>query len=522
MSGKFKIGKIERQPVTNEIEKPVVQEGQLVAETKEGQLVAETKEGQLVTEGQVVTEGPVTGVSFKAREEMERVTSNQSSISIPEFILGEPYPYFYHTWNKLLLCILKDVAETFHINNSNDLDPNIYVFNNDLKDDISKFSDFETQHKEYGNSLQNYYTIVNQTTESIADWKENERINITNITPIYLQKCENIMTTLFFMPLDQCHDFRGGRTSGSTSWVTEIPKGVLKKDVELEQLTAGITADIYSNDFMNTLVKTSFSGKQGIVGIMVIGDYSFQLLNNSAEYKTGDNLNIQKIMDNFAIPVNFDGNNINMNCDPRGNRLKLSIEGEDSQLIFLGFTSDGWDKGMHDVWSMNEIKHVYSIKIDSITQLQEGGGLEVKYSGDKVTVIENIVPCYEMIYKSKDENNLNAFINNFEIDGKKITKKNVDEFFTPEVFDKLYSAFLAELYRTKTDIVVEEDDEEEEEKEGVKEGVKEEVKEEVKKEVKKEEVVIYPQPNHFSGCNCFKCVRWRHQILTTPPRPCAK
>ena len=31
------------------------------------------------------------------------------------------------------------------------------------------------------------------------------------------------------------------------------------------------------------------------------------------------------------------------------------------------------------------------------------------------------------------------------------------------------------------------------------------------KEVKKEEVVIYPQPNHFSGCNCFKCVRWKNQ-----------
>jgi fumarylacetoacetate (FAA) hydrolase family protein len=30
-------------------------------------------------------------------------------------------------------------------------------------------------------------------------------------------------------------------------------------------------------------------------------------------------------------------------------------------------------------------------------------------------------------------------------------------------------------------------------------------------EVKKEEVVIYPQPNHFSGCNCFKCVRWKNQ-----------
>ena len=35
--------------------------------------------------------------------------------------------------------------------------------------------------------------------------------------------------------------------------------------------------------------------------------------------------------------------------------------------------------------------------------------------------------------------------------------------------------------------------------------------EEVKEVIKKEEVVIYPQPNHFSGCNCFKCVRWIKQ-----------
>jgi len=435
-----------------------------------------------------------TGVLFKPRQEMGRVESNQSSISIPEFLVGEPYPYFYHTWNKLLLCNLTDVAETFHINNSNDLDPNIYVFNNDLKDDtVSKFSDFETQHKEYGNSLQNYYTIVNQNPTGIEpDWKEKERINITNITPIYLQKCENIMTALFFMPLDQCHDFRGGRTSGSTSWVTETSKGVLKKDVDLEQLTTGITDNIYSNDFMNTLVKTSFSGKRGIVGIMVIGDDSFQLLNNSTEYKKDGNLDIQKIMDSFGQLITI-GGDINMNCDPRGNRLKLPVAEDHAQILFLGFTSDGWDKGMHDVWSMNEKKHVYSIKIDSITQLQEEGELEVKYSGDKVTIIENIVPCYEMLYKSKDENNLDAFINKFEIDGKKITKKNVDEFFTPEYFKKLYTAFLVELYRTKKDIVVEEEEEEEKEgvKEEVKEGVKEEVKEGVKEEVKedvKEEV----------------------------------
>jgi 6-pyruvoyl-tetrahydropterin synthase len=416
-------------------------------------------ERQKVTEDEI--EGPSTEISFKPREEMvniEKIATGNSSISIPEFLVGEPYPYFYHTWNKLLMCNLNDVSETFHINNSNDLDPNIYVFNNDLKDVNSNCSNFETQHHKYGNSLQNYYTIVNQKTESIdANWKEMERINITSITPVYLQKCENIMTTLLFMPLDQCHDFRGGRTSGSSSWVTEISKGILKKDVDGEQLVEGITENIYSNDFMNTLVKTSFSGKQGIVGIMIIGDESFQLLNNS-EYKNGGNLDIQKIMNSFGQFITI-GSDITMNCDPRGNRLKLPIQGKDAQIIFLGFTSDGWDKGMHDVWSMNERKHVYSIKIDSIKQLPSGEP-EVIYSGDIVTIIENIVPCYEMLYKSKDEGNPNAFINNFENDGKKITKSNFNDFFSQEAFDKLYKDFLAELYRTGKHIDVEEDEEE--------------------------------------------------------------
>ena len=130
--------------------------------TKEGQAVSDTKEGS------------DTGVLFE-REGFKRTGTEISSISIPEFTVGEPYPYFYHTWNKLLLCNLNDVVEAFHINNSDESSPNIYVFNNDLTDDISNF---ETQHNEYGNSLQNYYTIVNQTTKSIdPNWKEKERIN---------------------------------------------------------------------------------------------------------------------------------------------------------------------------------------------------------------------------------------------------------------------------------------------------------------------------------------------------------
>jgi hypothetical protein len=102
-----------------------------------------------------------------------------------------------------------------------------------------------------------------------------------------------------------------------------------------------------------------------------------------------------------------------MSCDPKGNRQRLTCGQKIAQVIFLGFTSDGWDKGMHDVWSMNEKKHIYSIRIDSIKQMPSGAP-EVKYSGDKVTIIENIVPCYEMLYKSKEEGDVNAFINNYQ------------------------------------------------------------------------------------------------------------
>ena len=418
----------------------------------------EEKEEAKGDEAKEDVKGEDTQISFfKRKEELRKPELVVSSISIPEFLTGEPYPYFYHKWNKLLLCNLNDVSEIFHINNSNDLEPNIYVFNNDLKDVNSRCSNFETQHNKYGNSLQNYYTIVNQTAENVdSDWKEKERINITSITPIYLQKCENIMTTLLFMPLDQCHDFRGGRTSGSSSWVTEISTGTLKKDVDVAKLVAGISDNLYSNDFMNTSVKTSFSGKQGVVGIMVIGDSSLELLNTS-EYKKGNDLDFQKIMDMFGQFITI-GGDINMNCDPRGNRFNLKINGSDAYILFLGFTSDGWDKGMHDVWNMNERKHIYSIKIDSIKRQTQSSELEVIYSGDKVTVIGNIVPCYEMIYKSKDESNADAFINHFQLsDGKKITKSNFNDFFSPEAFDKLYNDFLAELYRTGKEIKVEED-----------------------------------------------------------------
>ena len=414
------------------------------------ELEAELDEQISTTDYKKVTSSKVFEAKPEAKPEV-------TSISIPEFLVGEPYPYFYHTWNKLLLCDLKDTEEVFHIHNdSNNLEENIYIYN-------KQSVDFETQHKKYGNSLQNYYTVVPQTgTIDMNGWKDEERININNITPILLQKCDNIMTTLLFMPLDQCHDFRGGRTVGSSSWVTETSKGILKKDVDVEDIANGISENLYSNNFMNTLVKTSFSGKQGVIGIMVIGDDSYEtLLSTESEYKIdADSLDIQKIMEGYGEMITI-ASDIMMSCDPKGNRQRLTIGTKVAQILFLGFTSDGWDKGMHDVWSMNEKKHIYSIKIDSIRQATTSSNIEVVYSGDKVTVIDNIVPCYEMLYKSKEEGDANAFINNYQLeDGKKLSKSNFDEFFSAGNFDKLYADFLTELYREKGELHVEEDEEE--------------------------------------------------------------
>jgi hypothetical protein len=300
-----------------------------------------------------------TSIKFEKSEPILQA----SSVSIPEFLESEPYPYFYHTWNKRLMCNVEDVKEAFHINDNK---INIYISNEESNNNCNNFS---VQHNKYGNSLQNYYDIIEQTQYLQTNWRDQERINITNLTPIYLQKCENIMTTMLFMPLDQCHDFRGGRTTGSSSWVTEISKGTLMKDINVS-LENGITDNLYSNDFMNTLVKTSFSGKKNIVGIMVIGDDSMKtLLSDGSPFKISeDSIDIQKIMDSFGQLITI-ASDITMNCDPKGNRLKVNVNENTAQIIFLGFTSDGWDRGMHDVWSMNERKHIYSIKIDKIKQI---------------------------------------------------------------------------------------------------------------------------------------------------------
>jgi hypothetical protein len=399
-----------------------------------------------------------TSVESISPQSVSYVSTGEEKITQME-VLGVPYPYFYHTWPSFLFENTEDVKEVFHIDNSRD--DNIFIWNNQLNSSNTneKCTNFLEQHSKYGNSLQNYYTVVNQTGNLPESWQSTDRMNITDITPIYLQKCENIMTTLLFMPLDQCHDFRGGRTSDSTSWVTMSKKGVLKSNVKEQYIQQGITSNIYSNNFMNTLVNTSFSGMKDIVGIMVISDNSLQLLKQS-EYFVNETLNFQNIMLQLGIDISL-GNDLYMNCNSGGNRKEFEINGEKAYVIFLGFTSDGWDKGMHDVWSMNEKKHIFSIKIDKIIRENENGNgngaLNITYSGNKITTIDNIVPCYEIIYKNMDKT---GFINGYELNQVKINSNNINSLFESNNFNTFYENLLSELYRTNRLQIQNEDDNE--------------------------------------------------------------
>ena len=88
----------------------------------------------------------------KPKLEESKLKSPVSIVDLPP--TNEPYPYFYHTWNKLLLCNLNDVSKTFNTDIKNTENANMYVYNKEL-------NEFKIEHDIYGNSLQNYY-IINQ------------------------------------------------------------------------------------------------------------------------------------------------------------------------------------------------------------------------------------------------------------------------------------------------------------------------------------------------------------------------
>jgi hypothetical protein len=78
--------------------------------------------------------------------------------------------------------------------------------------------------------------------------------------------------------------------------------------------------------------------------------------------------------------------------------------------------------------------------------------------GEKITIFENIVPSYELLYNSKEKEG--GFINNFKLNGNLITKQNYNDFFEENNFEKLFQSFMDTVYQEKDGIAHDSDIEE--------------------------------------------------------------
>ena len=273
---------------------------------------------------------------------------------------------------------------------------------------------YEKEHDEYANQLQLYYTLLKKPVDPLPD--AGRLINIRNLTPILIQRTEGILSTLLFITLDQNHDFRGGRTAGSDSWVT-VKKPTFVSKVKSIDETTNIPLPM-SNSYLNTLVNTSFSGLNSLIGLLIIDDEHYEALSstNTKYFDTKTKKIKNEIMELFdSITFNttseFGGFNIYMNgCSPDGNNEKL----DGMPITFLSFAQSTWDHGMHNIWTFDKKKHIYLVQLKSLTAT--AGLLQPDYSVFEYTIIENIVPNYECYYNSAADEN-NNFLNYLKENG---------------------------------------------------------------------------------------------------------
>lgn len=324
--------------------------------------------------------------------------------------------YFKTKWSSSLLCN-DEVFQTIY-NDSGYLDDNGLVLTND---------DYEDKHNKFANILQQYYTLYKKTDQYKSD--NSSLVSLRELTPVLLQRTEGILSTLLFITLDQNHDFRGGRTAGSESWVT------VKNSTFVGKASWVNNKFEYplNNTYLNTLVNTSFSGLKSIIGLLIINDEFIQNLVSSTDFynQTEDKLNILSIMQQFNIGYDSIGTDINMRgSSPDGNRIKLnngSIE-----MLFLSFANSTWDHGMHDIWTVDSKKHVYLVQLKSLTKTPTR--LDPEYDSFKYTVIENIIPTYECFFSSADNDisYLGAILgdaNSVAYKQSEITEEKLEEYY---------------------------------------------------------------------------------------------
>jgi hypothetical protein len=272
---------------------------------------------------------------------------------------------------------------------------------------------------------------------------ENEtNIPLLDLTPIYLQNTNNIINSLIFMNLDQGHDFHDGSartktSSGNSTWVDLDVKGKgfinqIKRSIfnikypDGNNILTSAKGEIFGNsDFIKGSLNTTFVGGNGAYGFVVIDDENLQKHNNS-------NISIEKnIIEVIKKNINIKILNLPDKIyfvgegDTYGDQGRtFTIENNDDKeinILFLPFYQRVYNGSMHKLWSFNNIKHIYLIKISEITLNKQPNSMELSnpvFTCEKFTTISNITPQYVLNYNQFlngiKKGDSNTFVNKFK------------------------------------------------------------------------------------------------------------
>jgi hypothetical protein len=428
---------------------------------------------------------------------LQPFTAEPETVLLPE---KKKENFFTNKWNKYLFSSenITNIENIFNIKIDNTDGETIAI--NDLTNE-----NVNNEHNKYANQLQLYYNYEkNRDEENIIYSDEDEEKDITlipviKLTPFFCQKADNIMTTLLFMCLDQGHDFRDGsaRTSvddkGKKSWVDLEKSGKSENKLYFKKIDEESYGKSFENsdtkiddspcysdgDFIKGLLNTTFCGGKNMFGLFVINDSTYTKLISNSNFKdeNTNELNIQKLMEIVDIKFytqnitsnlyfttegrkgldGYDGGSIGKTIE-LNKQLGIDDEKDINSLLFLAFHERTFNDGMHSIWSFNEIKHIFLVRLDSLTvKKTQNIGFNTfryelsnpQYSGKKILTLNQVIPEYTLDFKDFLDSEFLEFKQNNTTD-KKLNASDFNNYIlndlSNENVEKLFKSFLNIIY----------------------------------------------------------------------------
>jgi hypothetical protein len=268
--------------------------------------------------------------------------------------------------------------------------------------------------------------------------KKTSFSKLLDVTPVLVQDTASILNTLIFMCLDQGHDFRAGdsRTTtsdGCSTWVDPdfyVDKKIcylnkIKKqnfnDNYISSIassssgTVTISSDLIfgKNEFIKGLLNTTFVGGNSNYGFVVVEDSELASLGENPESKI-----VEIITSIIEIKLKLSNSYyyIYSDNDSKGDS-GLNIKNDEYDLLFLPFYQRVYNNGMHQLWTFNTIKHIYLIKLDQLTIVNNNNNYTTespKFSCQYLNKIDLIIPQYILNFELYYNTYLKQYSKNFK------------------------------------------------------------------------------------------------------------